>query len=248
RPFVAVMIGGGLGGLFAGITGVKAYSIAWGLFGLPAYIGAGDFKNLWLMVSAVIISFVGAAIVSYILGVPSEDDSAEKESPGEITGENPNFRTISLSTAAEGQLVQLTEVKDQAFSTGALGKGVGIIPKKDTIYAPVDGEVAAVFPTKHAIGIKGDQGEEVLIHIGIDTVKLDGKHFEVMVQQGDVVKRGQKLAIVDFESIVDDGYDTTVIVIITNTNDYLDVIPEGSKQVHIDDPIMNIVLEQEQSK
>ena len=248
RPFVAVMIGGGLGGLFAGITGVKAYSIAWGLFGLPAYIGNGDFKNLWLMVSAVIISFVGAAIVSYILGVPSEDDSAEKESPSEITGENPNFRTISLSTAAEGQLVQLTEVKDQAFSTGALGKGVGIIPKKDTIYAPVDGEVAAVFPTKHAIGIKGDQGEEVLIHIGIDTVKLEGKHFEVMVNQGDVVKRGQKLATVDFESIVDDGYDPTVIVIITNTNDYLDVIPEGSKQVHMDDPIMNIVLEQEQSK
>lgn len=244
RPFAAVMIGGGLGGLFAGITGVKAYSIAWGLFGLPAYIGSGDFKNLWLMVTAVIISFVGAAIVSYILGVPSEDDSSEKD---EITVENPDFRSISLSTAAEGQLVQLSEVKDQAFSTGALGKGVGIIPETDSIYAPVDGEVAAVFPTKHAIGIRGDHGEEVLIHIGIDTVKLEGKHFEVMVSQGDAVKRGQKLAIADFESIINAGYDPTVIVIITNTNSYLDVIPKGNKQVRTEDHILNIV-KQEQSE
>uniref|UniRef100_UPI000A9CB100 PTS sugar transporter subunit IIA n=1 Tax=Clostridium sp. NkU-1 TaxID=1095009 RepID=UPI000A9CB100 len=188
---------------------------------------------------------MGAAIVSYLLGVPSEDDTDKKDDPSEITGENPNFRTIPLLTAAEGQLVQLSEVNDQAFSTGALGKGVGIIPKKNSIFAPVAGEVAAVFPTKHAIGIKGEHGEEVLLHIGIDTVKLEGKYFEVMVNQGDIVKKGQKLAIVDFESIIDAGYDPTVIVVITNTNDYLDVIPEGSKQVHADDQIMNIVLEQE---
>lgn len=225
RPFIAVMIGGGLGGLFAGLTGVKAYSIAWGLFGLPAYIGKGHFMNLWLMVASVIISFVGAAIAAFLLGVPAED-SAE-EVPGNVENAVASkLQTVSLSSVVKGDLVQLAEVGDAAFSTGAMGKGIGIKPIDDHIHAPIDGKVTAIFPTKHAIGITGSNGIEILIHIGIDTVELEGKYFALQVKEGETVSQGDVLAVVDFSKVVEAGYDPTVMVIITNTNDFLDVIPQ----------------------
>lgn len=246
RPFVAVMIGGGLGGLFAGITGVKAYSVAWGLFGLPSYIGEGDFANLWFMVASVVISFLGAAIASYVLGVPVEDDDAEQsrtQQPVSAEDAKINLRSIPLKSVVKGQLVQLSELEDKAFSTGALGKGVGIIPEANDIYSPVNGEITVVFPTKHAIGIKGENNEEILIHIGIDTVELEGDGFEILVAAGDKVTAGQKIGTVDFDSVKQAGYDPTTIVVVTNTNDYLDVIPEANKTVCDTDLAMNIIFE-----
>lgn len=246
RPFIAVMIGGGLGGLFAGITGVKAYSVAWGLFGLLSYIGQGDFKNLWLMVTAVVISFVGAAISSYMLGIPSDETLIDTKKVSTVTNtldSSIKLRSTALFSVAEGELVQLAEVRDQAFSTGALGKGIGIIPVKNDIYSPMDGEITVVFPTKHAIGIKGTHGEEVLIHIGIDTVSLEGKFFDMFVKQGDAVKKGQKIGQVDFEQVKTAGFDPTIIVVVTNTEDYLDVIPASNQKVQFLDQSMNIILE-----
>lgn len=241
RPFIAVMIGGGLGGLFAGLTGVKAYSIAWGLFGLPAYIGKGHFMNLWLMVASVIISFVGAAIAAFLLGVPAED-SAE-EVPGNVENAVASkLQTVSLSSVVKGDLVQLAEVGDAAFSTGAMGKGIGIKPIDDHIHAPIDGKVTAIFPTKHAIGITGSNGIEILIHIGIDTVELEGKYFALQVKEGETVSQGDVLAVVDFSKVVKAGYDPTVMVIITNTNDFLDVIPSVNQIVTDKDQMLNVVL------
>ena len=243
RPFIAVMIGGGLGGLFAGLTGVKAYSIAWGLFGLPAYIGEGDFMNLWLMVAAVAISFIGATIAAYMLGIPVESDEVpavkEKEQP--VSSEM--IRSTALKSVVEGEVVPLNEINDQAFSTGALGKGIGIKPISHVIHSPIDGEVLTVFPTKHAIGLRSDQGVEVLIHIGIDTVSLEGKYFTMNVKQGDRVRTGQPIGEVDFEKVREAGYDPTTIVVITNTNDFLDVIPTSDNQLVKSDDLLNIVLQ-----
>ncbi|WP_029486960.1 PTS beta-glucoside transporter subunit IIBCA [Enterococcus gallinarum] len=243
RPFIAVMIGGGLGGLFAGLTGVKAYSIAWGLFGLPAYIGEGDFMNLWLMVAAVAISFIGATIAAYMLGIPVESDEVpavkEKEQP--VSSEM--IRSTALKSVVEGEVVPLNEINDQAFSTGALGKGIGIKPISHVIHSPIDGEVLTVFPTKHAIGLRSDQGVEVLIHIGIDTVSLEGKYFTMNVKQGDRVRTGQPIGEVDFEKVREAGYDPTTIVVITNTNDFLDVIPTSNNQLVKSDDLLNIVLQ-----
>lgn len=243
RPFIAVMIGGGLGGLFAGLTGVKAYSIAWGLFGLPAYIGEGDFMNLWLMVAAVAISFIGATIAAYMLGIPVESDEVpavkEKEQP--VSSEM--IRSTALKSVVEGEVVPLNEINDQAFSTGALGKGIGIKPISHVIHSPIDGEVLTVFPTKHAIGLRSDQGVEVLIHIGIDTVSLEGKYFTMNVKQGDRVRTGQPIGEVDFEKVREAGYDPTTIVVITNTNDFLDVIPISNNQLVKSDDLLNIVLQ-----
>ncbi|WP_291293676.1 PTS beta-glucoside transporter subunit IIBCA [Enterococcus sp.] len=242
RPFIAVMIGGGLGGLFAGLTGVKAYSIAWGLFGLPAYIGEGDFMNLWLMVAAVAISFIGATIAAYMLGIPVENDEVPTVEEKEKTS-SEIIRSTALKNVVEGEVIPLNEVNDQAFSTGALGKGIGIKPTSNTIHSPVDGEVLTVFPTKHAIGLRSDQGVEVLIHIGIDTVSLDGNHFEMNVKQGDRVTAGQPIGEVDFEKVREAGYDTTTMVVITNTQDFLDVIPTSNNRLLNSDDLLNIVLQ-----
>ncbi|MGX7012962.1 beta-glucoside-specific PTS transporter subunit IIABC [Vagococcus silagei] len=240
RPFIAVMIGGGLGGLFAGLTGVKAYSMAWGLFGLPSYIGGnGDFKNLALMVTAVIISFVVSAIAAYLLFKPEESEADTKQ---EVKVSDEVVRSIPLTSVANGELVQLADIKDQAFSSGALGKGIGIISSGDDIYAPFDGEVVMVFDTKHAIGLRDENGVEVLIHIGIDTVELEGQGFEVLVESGAKIRQGQKIAQVNFNEIKAAGYDPTVIVVVTNTADFLDVIPATVNNILTSASMLSVVL------
>jgi PTS system beta-glucosides-specific IIC component len=239
RPFIAVMIGGGLGGLFAGLTGVKAYSVAWGLFGLPSYMANGQFANFGFMVAACVISFVGAAAASFMLGVPSEDTDIDvnAKSPAKMAKEaaakaaNGLVRNVPLGAVVTGELVQLDQINDQAFSTGALGKGVGIIPMAEDVFSPIDGTVSVVFPTKHAIGLVDENGVEVLIHIGIDTVNLEGEHFDVFVEAGQTVKKGQKIAHVDFDAVKEKGYDTTSIVVVTNSGDFLDVVPSNSGDI-----------------
>ncbi|WP_429948670.1 beta-glucoside-specific PTS transporter subunit IIABC [Enterococcus sp. AZ101] len=244
RPFIAVMIGGGMSGLFAGLMNVKTYSIVWGLMGLPSYADNQDFSNLIFMIISVVVGFVAAGVAAYILGIPQEEKEVQSKEPLKETEQvsNTTLKKVPLASVVEGKLVPLAEINDQAFSTGALGKGLGIIPSDSQIVAPVAGEVSAVFPTKHAIGIKTEQGVEVLIHIGIDTVELDGKHFDTIVEQGDYVKQGQLLSTVDFEGIKNDGYDPTVIVVITNTMDYLDVIPATQENLFADDECLTVIL------
>lgn len=152
------------------------------------------------------------------------------------------INTIPLSSVVSGELIQLSNVNDATFASEAMGKGIGIKPNDNQIYAPIDGEITTIFPTKHAIGITDESGIEILIHIGIDTVELNGQFFELDVQEGDRVSKGQKLVQVDFAGINEAGYDTTVMVIITNTNEFLDVIPSTNKKVTTNDLTMNIVL------
>jgi PTS system beta-glucosides-specific IIC component len=232
RPFIAVMIGGGIGGLFAGLMQVKTYSIVWGLMGLPSYADNQDISNLIFMVISVVIGFVAAAIAAFVLGIPQEDEEGAVEPTAKKpTEKSTSLKKVPLSSVVAGQIVPLAEINDQAFSTGALGKGLGIIPTSKQVVAPIAGEITVVFPTKHAIGIKTEQGVEVLIHIGIDTVELDGRFFDTIVKQGDTVTQGQLLSTVDFEGIKEAGYDPTVIVVITNTSEYLDVIPAAQEKI-----------------
>ena len=232
RPFAAVIIGGGLGGLFAGFMKVKTYSMVWGLMGLPSYAQNQDFSNLIFMVASVVIAFIGAAIAAYILGIPSDEKSKDvKAVPVSKDSNKLLNKKVIFSSVAEGEVVQLEDINDQAFSTGALGKGIGIIPSSNEVVSPMEGEVTVVFPTKHAIGLKADNGVEILIHIGVDTVELEGKYFETVVKEGDRVLPGQLLSKVDFSGIKEAGYDPTIIVIVANTPDYLDVIPAASGAV-----------------
>lgn len=233
RPFIAAAIGGGLGGLFAGLTNVKTYAMAWGLTGLPSYIGNNDYRNFYSMIIAVIIGFVTAAVAAYLLGIPKEKgeevklEKVDKDNKKEMDSESKNsiMNKVTINGCAKGKLVELSKVNDKAFSSEALGKGVGIVANNSLVVAPVNGEVNCVFPTKHAFGIKTDDGVEILIHIGINTVELEGKYFDLKVNQGDKVTLGQPLVEVDFDKVKEEGYDPTIIMVVTNTIDYLDVIP-----------------------
>ncbi|MDU5741683.1 MAG: beta-glucoside-specific PTS transporter subunit IIABC [Clostridium sp.] len=244
KLFLAVAIGGGLGGLYAGIANVKTYAMAWGLAGLPSYIGNNDYKNFYSMIIAVIIGFVAAAVAAYFLGIPKDSEKAETSDEKAVSSKSDDsmMNKVVVNGCATGKLVKLSEINDKAFSSGALGSGVGIIADNNLVVAPVDGEVVCVFPTKHAFGLKTESGVELLIHIGIDTVELEGKHFTTMVNQGDKVKIGQPLVQVDFDKVKEEGFDPTIIVVVTNTQDYLDVIPVSKDVTSDKEECINIVL------
>jgi PTS system beta-glucosides-specific IIC component len=125
----------------------------------------------------------------------------------------------------EGKIIPLAEITDHAFAEGLLGKGVGIEPTKGEVIAPFDGEITALFPTLHALGVTSNSGLELLIHIGLDTVKLDGKYFTGHIKQGDKVKQGQLLVSFDIKGIESEGYSTQVPIIVTNTPAYTEVVP-----------------------
>lgn len=235
RPFIAVMIGGGLGGMFAGLMQVKGYSFA-GLLSLTAWIGDGDYQNFYFAVISVLIAMIVAGIASFILGIP------ENSKDTEIVKEKKLLSKQIIYAPIKGQMIPLSEIKDRAFASGALGYGIGIKANGDCVKAPVDGEVVCLFPTFHAIGIKTDFGVEVLIHIGIDTVELNGKYFEAMVKQGDRVEVGQALLQFDRTAIEKEGYDCTVIMVITNSNDYLDVVASSESEIMIKQPCLTVMV------
>ena len=232
RPFIAVMIGGGLGGMFAGIMGVKGYSFA-GLVSLTAWIGDGDYNNFYFAVIAVIIAIVASAIAAYFLNIPEQENEEKK---------NISVKSQDIHSPVQGNIISLNQVKDKVFSSEALGKGIAVIPEEDIIYAPISGEIVTLFPTHHAIGIKADNGVEVLIHIGIDTVELEGKYFESFIKQGECVQVGQKLISFDRQKIKEKGYDDTVVMIVTNSDNYLDIIPSQEKNVTYDETCLTVVL------
>lgn len=135
----------------------------------------------------------------------------------------------TIYNCLKGEVISVTKVKDEMFSTECLGKGVGIIPASNRIVSPVDGEVSMVFPTKHAVGIKSKNNTEILIHIGLETVDLEGKPFTSHVQNGQKVKKGQLLIEADFDEISRLNCDTTTMMVITNTKDYSSIsIHEGT--------------------
>lgn len=125
-------------------------------------------------------------------------------------------RNLSISAVCNGELIPITEVNDDVFSSEMLGDGHAIKPAQGKIYSPVDGIIKTIFPTKHAIGVSTDSGLELLIHLGIDTVELNGKPFEIFTQQGDIVKTGDLIADMDIKLITSEGYDNTVVIVYTN--------------------------------
>jgi PTS system beta-glucosides-specific IIC component len=246
KPFIAVLIGGGIGGAFAGLMSVKSYALT-GLLGIPSYIGAGDYNNFYFAVIAVLIGFVVSMIAAYLLGIPTnkveQKQNKFKRNNNEQDSLTKSQMDVSnLFSPGKGELVPLNEVNDKAFSTEALGKGVGLYPIDNTIKSPITAEVVTVFPTKHAIGLKTENGIEILIHVGIDTVQLNGEHFESFVKDGDKVIEGQPILSADFEAIKQKEYDPTIIMVITNTPDFLDVIPSQSKKVTEEDVCISVVI------
>lgn len=139
-------------------------------------------------------------------------------------------KNFSIYSPVDGDVINITKTNDPLFKDEALGKGVGITAVKDTILSPANGTISTFFPTKHAIGITTEDGVEILIHVGVDTVELEGKYFTALKKQGEAVKLGDPLLNVDFKSIKNSGYDPTVMLVVTNTAEFTSVfIREGHK-------------------
>ncbi|MCH4161700.1 MAG: PTS system trehalose-specific EIIBC component [Lactococcus raffinolactis] len=228
-PFIAAMIGSGVAGMVSTLMGVRANAIGvGGLPGILAIRGEDMLKFILPMVIAIIVpivltfffrqagifnknDLVGAGDVNYTR------DSATLEGAQNIAKTEISKGTlVNVTSPLAGEVRELATATDPVFSQGLMGQGVVIEPSEGLLTAPFDGVVSAFFPTKHAIGLISDAGTEILIHIGMDTVKLDGKGFEAFVQQGDQVKQGQKLLTFDIDLIKGQGLIVETPVIVTN--------------------------------
>lgn len=227
KPFVISCIAAAIGGAIIGGAGAKVYTFGGlGVFGFPTFINTAtnDITSMvWALVAvgvAMAVAFV-ATLVTYKDEDKKEENLTAKAGAGKGNG--------SVASPLKGEVIELSQVEDEAFATEVLGKGVAIVPTEGKLVSPVDGEISSLFPTKHAIGIKADFGAELLIHIGMDTVKLEGQYFTQKVQIGDKVKKGQTLIEFDAEAIKKAGYSLVTPVVITNHEDYDDIIFETGR-------------------
>lgn len=239
-PLVAAMIGGACGGLYAGLT--HTHRFATGSSGLPAvllYIGDNTLTYLVNILIAMAIGVFITAVLTYLLSLKHEGKAA----PTESAANSSEVNNIKIASPVKGELLPLSESQDDAFASEAMGQGFVVLPSEGKVYAPVSGKVASLFKTKHAIGIQGDDGVEILIHVGIDTVDLNGKYFTAHVKQGEHVEKGQLLLEFDPADIKASGYNDEVMVIITNTNSYQKVqLLATKKAADLQQPVLQLTV------
>lgn len=235
--FITTCIGGAISGMMVAIFGMKAYTMAgMGIFMIPGMMDPmNPTKGLIDSVICVIAAMAFTFVVSWILF--KDEDLNHSQNKEKTTPD----KEIIVSPMI-GKIKKLSEVCDAAFSEELLGKGIAIIPKEGKVMAPFDGTVMTLFPTKHAIGLVSENGCEVLIHIGMDTVKLEGQYFTSHIHQGDKVKKGDLLVTFDLESLLEEGYCIETPVIVTNTKDYLDLIETQETEVEFGDDIITVLL------
>ncbi len=241
KPLYCVMASGAIVGLFAGLTNMRTYSSATaGLTALPVYI-CDDLSNVRNAAIAMVASIVLSFILTYFFGGINADTTKPEPVKDPNAKENKKLNEYEeVCAPLEGEVVALSEVKDEVFSKEIMGKGIAIKPSKGEVVAPFDGTISAIFPTNHAIGLTNKNGVEVLVHIGLDTVELNGKHYKAFVKNNDEVKKGDKLVEFDIQEIEKAGYDVITPIIITNSSAYIDVIETDKKQVKQLDSLLKV--------
>ena len=244
KPFFLSLIAGAIGGGLASILGLAGTGN--GITVIPGtmlYIGNGQLAQYLLMVA---VSFVLGFALTYMFGYEDEKEVAtevetERLVQEETTGNIPAaLQNETLVTPIVGDVVALADVNDPVFSSGAMGQGIAVKPSQGVVYAPADAEVSIAFPTGHAFGLKTTDGAEVLIHVGIDTVSMNGEGFEAKVAQGDKVKAGDVLGTFDSNKIAAAGLDDTTMVIVTNTADYASVDSVATGSVAKGDAVIEV--------
>ena len=245
NALIAVMIAGAAGGAIVGAFGGRATAYVNScILSLPVFMGEGSWAVCLGMAVAAALGF----ILVMVLGLSEE----KAESAGGNTAKAPAGTTETQAVEEKkntvvcapmtGTLIPLEEVKDAVFSSGTMGKGIAIDPEDGVITAPFDGTVTAVYPTKHAIGLTSVDGVECIIHVGVDTANLQGKHFDVKVQEGQKVKTGDVISQVDLAAVIKEGYSLVTPVLITNSADYLDVLPnEKSGMIVKGEPLLTVI-------
>ncbi|CUM91874.1 beta-glucoside-specific PTS transporter subunit IIABC [Blautia hydrogenotrophica] len=257
KPFIISCVAGGIGGAFYGAFNFRKFMVGgMGIFELPAMIEPdGSWGNFIVALAGIGITMVIAFAATMILykdkneetvaqtdegqkKTVKADEKAEKE-----TQEKPEklFAQVEIASPMKGKVLKLESIKDDAFASAVLGKGAAVLPEEGKVYAPADGVISTLFPTLHALGMETDEGVELLIHIGLDTVQLNGEGFEAKVSQGDRVKKGQLLVTFDKEFIESKGYCMETPVIVTNTDDFLEVVEIGEGETVPGDGLLKVL-------
>lgn len=246
KPFFLSLIAGAIGGGLASILGLAGTGNGITIIpGTMLYIGNGQLAQYLLMVA---VSFSLGFALTYMFGYEDEKEVAtevetERLVQEETTGNIPAaLQNETLVTPIVGDVVALADVNDPVFSSGAMGQGIAVKPSQGVVYAPADAEVSIAFPTGHAFGLKTRNGAEVLIHVGIDTVSMNGDGFEAKVAQGDKVKVGDVLGTFDSNKIASAGLDDTTMLIVTNTADYASVAPVATGSVAKGDAVIEVKI------
>ncbi|MCD8008849.1 MAG: glucose PTS transporter subunit IIA, partial [Clostridiales bacterium] len=245
-PMTAAVIAAGISGLFCGITNVVGYVMG----GSPSLLTIICFIGGENPMSGVIFGAIGAVLsigISFTLSFIMFKDPVEEEEedePAEEASESapkPLVQTITLSAPMTGEVVKLADVPDQVFASGALGEGVAIIPTVGKVVAPCDAVVSATMDTKHAVGLTTPEGMELLIHVGLNTVELNGKFYDYKVKEGDSVKRGDTLIEFDIDGIKGAGYPLHTPVLVTNSDEYVSIKPVDAANIQAGQDLMTVV-------
>ncbi|MGT2874064.1 beta-glucoside-specific PTS transporter subunit IIABC [Streptococcus gallolyticus subsp. gallolyticus] len=240
----------GVSGIIGALTmffNVYGYSVgAMGVFQYPSYVNPanGDMSGMWVMIAlsvlAVVLSFAVQmfAPVPYLYGGPKDASATTEEKVVEPVNDLKELKQEIIASPMMGDVVKLEDVPDEVFASGAMGKGIAINPAEGTVFAPANGEVTLVFPTGHAIGMRTENGAELLIHVGMDTVSLEGKGFKTYVEVGDKVEAGQKLLEFDLATIRKANLPVISPIIVTNSADFDDVLTTQEARVNTGDYLL----------
>ena len=230
KPLICGMIGGAVGAAVGSMLGIGA--TAYGVTGLFGFLITTNF--IWQYAIMLAVSFVVAFVLSWIMHKDKPKENAEAAADSKESEKEENLPAITCEKGKvyapiKGNVIPSAKIPDETFAAGVLGEGVGIEPALSVVYAPFDGEISSTTETKHAVGISSPDGMELLIHVGINTVAMEGDSFELFCAEGDKVKAGQKLMTFDIEKIKKAGYSTTTAVLVTNSDDYSGLdIKEGA--------------------
>ncbi|MGF2056017.1 beta-glucoside-specific PTS transporter subunit IIABC [Vagococcus fluvialis] len=247
KPFWASSIVGGVIGAITMGLGVQAYQMGGlGIFRYPSMISPdGDIKlAIYSMVLDAVALIAGFGL-AWLIGFDDDEPTValnKEEAKKQVSGQGKKISKEEILSPVKGKVLPLNQAKDPVFAEGVVGRGAVVEPTEGVVYAPFNGTVMTVFPTKHAIGLISDNGMELLIHIGVDTVQLEGEHFETFITEGQKIKTGDKLASFDVKGIEEAGYSSQVLVINTNTLDYADIILTDEKEVNKDNLLFTAVL------
>lgn len=244
RPFIAVLIASFTSGCFAGLMQLKSFSTACpGLVTTIQYIEADRPISILYIALTCVIAIAVSFVLTLILGFRDPESASAETAP---TTTAPAAQPLTterrlVDCPMDGKLIPLGEVADETFASGVLGAGVALEPTDGTVYAPFDGTVETLLDSHHAIGLRSTDGVELLVHIGRDTVALNGQHFTAFVKVGDTVKKGQRLLACDLDAVRAAGYDITTPVIVTNTDEFLDIVPVQQPAVKHGDRLLTIL-------
>lgn len=235
KRFAFSIAGATVGAVIISLFGAKMYAVSVGVLGTVAFINPnGDMSGFYLAIVATLISMAVSFLLTFFTFNEQNPDFS-------LTAGKKESSNIIIHSPLKGKTVKLENVEDASFSKGVLGKGIAVLPSEGTLVAPCDGIISNLFATGHAVGITSDDGCEILIHVGIDTVRLNGKHFTVRTKQGNRVKKGDIMVEFDIDAITKEGYSLITPVLVTNSDEYFDIVETTNEKVDYSDQLIRII-------